>query len=80
MALFLVHIDDNEYENLTKLGNEVFGEANFINIVTVKTKIGGVSGSSEGKSLKDATEFIMIWAKNKTMLEFNPTYIKQKVV
>ena len=21
----------------------------------------------------------MIWAKNKTMLEFNPTYIKQKL-
>ena len=78
-GVILVHIDDNEYENLTKLGNEVFGEANFINIVTVKTKIGGVSGSSEGKSLKDATEFIMIWAKNKTMLEFNPTYIKQKL-
>lgn len=78
-GVILVHIDDNEYENLTKLGNEVFGEANFINIVTVKTKIGGVSGSSEGKSLKDATEFIMIWAKNKTMLKFNPTYIKQKL-
>lgn len=78
-GVILVHINDNEYENLTKLGNEVFGEANFINIVTVKTKIGGVSGSSEGKSLKDATEFIMIWAKNKTMLEFNPTYIKQKL-
>ena len=78
-GVIFISIDDNEYENLTKLGNEVFGEANLINIVTVKTKIGGVSGSSEGKSLKDATEFIMIWAKNKTMLEFNPTYIKQKL-
>ena len=78
-GVILVHIDDNEYENLTKIGNEVFGEANFINVVTVKTKIGGVSGSSEGKSLKDATEFIMVWAKNKTELEFNPTYIKQKL-
>lgn len=78
-GIILIHIDDNEYENLTKVGNEVFGEANFINVVTVKTKIGGVSGSSEGKSLKDATEFIMIWAKNKTLLELNPTYIKQKL-
>lgn len=78
-GIILIHIDDNEYENLTKVGNEVFGEPNFINVVTVKTKIGGVSGSSEGKSLKDATEFIMIWAKNKTLLELNPTYIKQKL-
>ena len=78
-GVILIHIDDNEYENLTKVGNEVFGEANFINIVTVKTKIGGVSGSSEGKSLKDATEFILIWAKNKAMLDFNPTYIREKL-
>lgn len=62
-GIILIHIDDNEYENLTKVGNEVFGEPNFINVVTVKTKTGGVSGSSEGKSLKDATEFIMIWTK-----------------
>lgn len=78
-GIILIHIDDNEFENLTKVGNEVFGEPNFINVITVKTKIGGVSGSSEGKSLKDATEFIMIWAKNKTLLELNPTYIKQKL-
>lgn len=78
-GVFLIHIDDNEYENLTKVGNEIFGEENFINIVTVKTKIGGVSGSSEGKSLKDATEFILVYAKNKNALNFNPTYIKQKL-
>ena len=78
-GVIFIHIDDNEYENITKLGNEVFGESNFINIITVKTKIGGVSGSSEGKSLKDATEFILVYAKDKTKLEFNPIYIKQKL-
>lgn len=78
-GVIFVHIDDNEYENITNIGNEIFGEINFINIVTVKTKIGGVSGSSEGKSLKDATEFIIIWAKNKSQLELNPVYIKQKL-
>lgn len=78
-GIIFIHIDDNEYENITNIGNEIFGEMNFINIVTVKTKIGGVSGSSEGKSLKDATEFIIIWAKNKAQLEFNPVYTKQKL-
>lgn len=78
-GVFLIHIDDNEYENLAKVGNEIFGDKNFINIVTVKTKIGGVSGSSEGKSLRDATEFILVYAKNKSALNFNPTYIKQKL-
>lgn len=77
-AIF-ISIDDNEIENTIKLGNEIFGKDNFVNIVTVKTKIGGVSGSSEGKSLKDATEFVCIWAKNKSSLMFNPVYIKTKL-
>lgn len=78
-GLICISIDDNEVDNLLKLGNEIFGEDNFINIVTIKTKIGGVSGSSEGKSLKDATEFICVFAKDKSMLDLNPVYIKTKL-
>ncbi len=78
-GVIFISIDDNEVENTIKLGNEVFGESNFINVITVRTKVGGVSGSSEGKSLKDATEFICLWAKNKTELLFNPVYIKTKL-
>lgn len=73
-GVIFVHIDDNEVENLGKLCNDVFGEDNFINIITVKTKIGGVSGSSEGKSLKDVTEFIWVYAKNKNELLLKPVY------
>lgn len=73
-GVIFVHIDDNEVENLGKLCNDIFGEDNFINIITVKTKIGGVSGSSEGKSLKDVTEFIWVYAKNKNELLLNPVY------
>lgn len=78
-GVIFISIDDNEVENIIKLGNEIFGDDNFINVVTVRTKVGGVSGSSEGKSLKDATEFICIWAKNKSVLLFNPVYIKTKL-
>ncbi len=78
-GVVFISIDDNEVENLLKIGNEIFGEDNFVNIVTVKTKVGGVSGSSEGKSLKDATEFIGVWAKNKDSLSFKPVYIKTKL-
>lgn len=78
-GVIFISIDDNEVENIIKIGNEIFGDDNFINVVTVKTKIGGVSGSSEGKSLKDSTEFICIWAKNKNVLLFNPVYIKTKL-
>src|SRR5690606_1173714 len=75
-----VSIDDNEVHNLRKICDEVFGEENFINIITVKTKIAGVSGSSEGKSLKGATEFILVYAKNKTELILNPVYIKTPLI
>ncbi len=78
-GVIFISIDDNEVENLLKIGNEIFGDDNFVNIVTVKTKVGGVSGSSKGKSLKDATEFIGIWAKNKSSLSFDPVYIKTKL-
>ena len=78
-GLIFYSIDDNEVDSALKLGNDVFGEDNFINVITVKTKIGGVSGSSEGKSLKDATEFVCVYAKNKANISFNPVYIKQKL-
>ena len=78
-GVIFISIDDNEIDNLCKVGNEIFGESNFINVITVKTKVGGVSGSSEGKSLKDATEFICIWAKNKNSLLFNTVYVKTKL-
>lgn len=78
-GIIFIHIDDNEVDTLGRLCSEVFGGDNFVNIITVKTKIGGVSGSSEGKSLKDTTEFIWAFAKNKERLKLNPFYIKTKL-
>ncbi|EFM2237611.1 TPA: site-specific DNA-methyltransferase [Escherichia coli] len=78
-GVIFIHIDDNELDSLGKICSEIFGEQNFINVITVKTKIGGVSGSSEGKSLKDATEFIWVYSKNKESTLLNPVYIKTKL-
>ena len=75
-GVIFIHIDDNEMENIGKVCNDIFGEENFINIITIKTKIGGVSGSSEGKSLKDVTEFIWAFCKNKNEIFLNPVYNK----
>lgn len=78
-GVIFVQIDDNEVETLGKILNEIFGEDNFVNLLTVKTKIGGVSGSSEGKSLRDSTEYIWIFSKNKSCLLLNPVYIKTEL-
>ena len=78
-GVIFVHIDDNEVKNLLKILDEIFGGDNYINLISIKTKVGGVSGSSEGKSLRDATEYICVYAKNKNVLAFNPVYIKTKL-
>ncbi|MCR6211958.1 DNA methyltransferase, partial [Escherichia coli] len=49
-------------------------------IITIKTKIGGVSGSSEGKSLRDATEFIILYSKRKELAMLNPVFKKTEVI
>lgn len=68
-----VHCDDNEVHYLKVLLDDIF-EHNFINTITVKTKVGGVTGSSEGKSFKDSTEFINVFAKDKKQILFNPIF------
>lgn len=73
-GILWVQTDDGEVNYLGVLLDDIFGRDNFINLVTVKTKIGGVSGSSEGKSLKDATEFIQVYAKNKESISLKPIF------
>lgn len=67
-AIF-ISIDENEVNNLKKICDELFGEENFINIITCKTKVAGVSGSNLGKSLQDNTEYCLVYAKD--INEFN---------
>ncbi|WP_116631556.1 site-specific DNA-methyltransferase [Pasteurella langaaensis] len=78
-GVIFVQCDDNEQAYLKVLMDEVFRRENFINIVTVKTKIGGVSGSSEGKSLRDATEFLLLSSKDKFKLQLNPVFQKTEI-
>lgn len=75
-GVIFVQCDDNEQAYLKVLMDEIFGRQNFVNVITVRTKIGGVSGSMERKSIKDATEFINIFCKNKINFEFNEVKIK----
>ena len=62
-AIF-IHIDEGELFNLKQMADEVFGVSNFENIISVKTKIAGVSGSYMGKSLQNNIEYILFYAKN----------------
>lgn len=73
-GLIFLQCDDKEMAYLKVLCDEIFTRNNgYINTITVKTKVAGVSGSNEGKSLIDATEFVLVYAKNKSAIQFNPT-------
>lgn len=58
-------ISDTELKNITALGNEVFGEQNYINTISVMAKVSaGASGGGEDKRLKKNIEYIVIFAKS----------------
>lgn len=69
-AIF-VHIDEGELFNLEKILDEVFGASCFVNIISVKTKLAGVSGSYMGKSLQNNTEYILFYCKDPAQFQIH---------
>lgn len=73
-AIF-ISIDDTELHNLIKICNEVFGESNYLNTISVKAKSSaGASGGGEDKKLKKNIEYILIYVKSSNFSAFNVAY------
>lgn len=64
-GVIFIQIDETEIGNLRKVCDEVFGGNNFLNLITVKTKVAGVSGSHQGGSLQNNTEYIVAYARSR---------------
>lgn len=65
-GVIFVSIDDNEVHNLRQILNDIFGEDNFINQISVKTKpSAGASGGGEDKKLKKNVEYVLCYVKNR---------------
>lgn len=79
-AIF-IQIDDNEVAQLKLLCDEIFGEENFLNIISVNMKnIAGASGGGEDKRFKKNCEYIVIYAKNYDLLPtFNGAYDYEEI-
>ena len=71
-----IQIDDEEQAYLKVLCDEVLGRGNFVNMISVNMKnIAGVSGGGEDKRLKKNCEYILIYAKDYSLLPlFNGPY------
>ncbi|MDD2402593.1 MAG: site-specific DNA-methyltransferase [Clostridia bacterium] len=75
-AIFIL-ISDIEVAQLKMLCDDVFGETNYLNIISVNMKnIAGASGGGEDKRFKKNCEYILIYAKNYSALPiFNGAYV-----
>jgi adenine-specific DNA-methyltransferase len=74
-AIF-ISIDDEEQENLKKICDEVFGEENFVNTISVNMKnVAGASGGGEDKRLKKNIEYLHVYVRaREEFLGFNNAY------
>jgi adenine-specific DNA-methyltransferase len=64
-----VQIDDEEQAYLKVLCDEVFGRSNFVNMLSVNMKnIAGASGGGEDKRMKKNCEYILVYAKNYSLM------------
>jgi adenine-specific DNA-methyltransferase len=61
-GVIFISIDDNEVENLKKICNEVFGEKNFLGIVTWNKKR---KGSFLSRYIISLTEYVIVYSKKR---------------
>ena len=74
-GIIFVQCDDTEQAYLKILMDEVFGRENFLNIITVRSKVSaGVSGGGESKKIKKNTEYLIFFCKNRNAFVYNPIY------
>jgi adenine-specific DNA-methyltransferase len=78
-GVICIQIDDDEYENLKKISNDIFGEENFVGTICVKmSHLSGMKMSHKDKKIPKIKEFILIYSKNKEQFRINPVYIPGK--
>lgn len=76
-GVIFVQCDDSEQAYLKVLMDEVFGKNQFINQISVKTKVSaGASGGGEDKKMKKNAEYLMYFCKNRDFFEYSPIYKK----
>lgn len=76
-----IQIDDEEQAYLKVMCDEIFGRANFVNMISVNMKnIAGASRGGEDRRLKKNCEYILIYAKNYDLLDtFRAAYDYEEI-
>ena len=64
-GMIFISIDDNEQSNLKQICDEIFGEENYVNTISVNAKVSaGASGGGEDKRLKKNIEYVLMYRKS----------------
>lgn len=80
-GVIFIQINDIEVAQLKSLCDEIFGEMNFLNMISINMKnIAGASGGGEDKRFKKNCEYILIYAKDYGSLPlFNNAYEYEEI-
>lgn len=74
-GIIFISIDDNELFQLRLLCDKIFGEKNYINLISINTKNNaGASGGGEDRRLKKNIEYVLIYAKDYSQVSLNTIY------
>jgi len=65
-GVIFISIDDNEQHNLRVLMDEIFGEDNFVGLMTIQSN---PRGSQSSKNLSSVHEYILMYAKNESEMQ-----------
>jgi len=77
-GVIFISIDDNEQAQLKLLCDEVFGEENFVNLISVKSsETSGVKMSHIDKRLPKIKEYLLFYAKNSFNIFLNPVKVSK---
>ena len=74
-GVIFVSIDDNEVENLKKLCNEVFGEENFVGMISWFKK---ASPSNDAQYFSNDIEYVIVYAKEKSIWRPNRLELNER--
>ena len=77
-GLLFVSIDDNELTNCIKLLEEIYGESNVINVISLKTnETKGLKNSGVEKKFPKNKEYLIIACKDRNEYKFNINKIQK---
>ncbi len=77
-GVIFISIDDNEQYHLRMLMNEIFGEENLLSTHNIQVRYASKS-LNEKKDFQELLEYVLIYAKDYTKVEFNKPYDKYPI-